>query len=457
MPDLTNIAEFAPKQSSSDVAQTEDAIALAFVRAHGDRFRYAPSMGWLHWDGTRWQRDDKLRHFDIIRAICRVRGEVAESNTENRRLESARVVAAVATLARSDQRIVHTLGEFDANALELNTPAGIVNLADGKMRPHARDLVTKCTAVAPDFAAPREGWHTFLREVFAADVETIDFVRRLLGYFLTGSTSEQVLAFCHGDGANGKSTLLDLLLWIMGDYALKLPSDTLMAKRGERHPTDIAQLQGTRCAVSNEIDEGEYWAESKLKELTGDELLTGRYMRQDFFTFRATHKHIIAGNHRPQVRAMDDAMRRRILLIPFRVKFEGDRRDRELPAKLKADAPAILADLIEAAAEWHRHGLMVPAVVHAASAEYASAMDSLALWLADCCRLDTDAECLAGTLYGSYADWKRARGEQPVSLTRWAEQMGSKGHEKYRNNGTRYRGIDLTTDARHRFETGRNP
>jgi putative DNA primase/helicase len=449
-----NILELDPNKSA-DMANTEDAVALFMVRSYVDTYRFSPGLGWLKWEANRWDRDTKLAHFNIARALSRARGKHAETDSDERRLATAKFVAGVVTLAKSDPRIVHAAEEFDADPLALNTPAGIVDLKTGVLRPHDHDLVTKVAAVSPDFTASRALWHGFLRDVFDGDVDLIDFMRRLLGYFLTGTTREQIIAFFHGTGANGKSTILDLMLWLLGSYACKLPAEALMAKRGDRHPTEIAQLKGVRLAVSNEIDEGEFWAESKLKELTGDQVLTARFMRMDFFTFNATHKHVIAGNHRPQMRAMDDAMRRRLVLVPFRVRFDEARRDRDLPTKLRAAGPAILADIIEGAVEWNRIGLAIPDSVRAASEEYATTMDSLGQWLADCCVVDANAECKASLLYTSYATWKRDRGEQPVSMTRWAEQMGGRRLEKYRNNGMRYRGLDLTPEERHRVEMGR--
>ena len=148
-------------------------------------------------------------------------------------------------------------------------------------------------------------------------------------------------------------------------------------------------------------------------------------------------------------------MRRRILLIPFGVRFEGSRRDNDLPAKLRAAGPAILADLCEGAAEWYRVGLAVPASIRHASAEYAEAMDSLGNWIAECCTTGEGYDCTAKLLYDSYRGWKEARGEKAVSLTRWAEQMGSRGYEKIKSSSVRYTHIDLTGEARHAVEMGK--
>jgi putative DNA primase/helicase len=419
------------QREESALTTTEDALALRFIEQFGDRYRSVPGWGWLRFEGTHWERDQRLRHFDDARAVCRDSGVEDYSNSESRRIASAKTVAAVVQLARADQRIVELPHVFDADPMALNTPAGIVNLREGSIRPHGSEYFTKQTAVAPAFGETPTIWLKFLADVFENDEEVIAFVRRLLGYALTGETREQVIAFFHGDGANGKSTLLDLVLWIMGDYAIKVPSAMLMLQRGTSHPTDVAQLCGTRLAVANEVTEGEHWDEGRVKELTGDMKLTARFMRQDFFQFDATHKFLIAANHRPQVRTMDHAMRRRLLLIPFHARFDGERRDPDMLTKLRAEAGAILAWLIIGAADWHETGLAVPRQVRDASDQYADAMDSLGNWIADCCRCSTDPLDTekAGMLYKSYADWKRGRGEQPVSLTRWGEQMRGRGFD----------------------------
>ena len=433
----------------------EDELALQFVKRHGDDFRSVPGWGWMSFEGTHWLRDARLRHFDAARALCRELGAgVDRSATDEKRLASAKTIAAVVQLARADQRIVVMPEEFDSDPMLLNTPGGVADLRDGSIRPHNRDYLTKLTAVAPDFNRTPTAWLQFLRDVFEGHDDEIRFIRRLLGYSLTGETREQVIAFFHGDGANGKSTLLDVVQGILGSYALKIPSSMLMAQRNVTHPTDVAGLCGVRLAVANEVSEGEHWDEARVKELTGDTRLTARFMRQDFFQFDATHKFIIAANHRPQVRAMDHAMRRRLLLVPFSARFEGARRDPDMLAKLTAEAGAILAWLIVGACDWHESGLMVPERVRAASDEYAAAMDSMGLWLSECCRHTgdlLDSERMRD-LYRSYSDWKHDRGEQPVSQTRWGEQMRSRGFEKYTNNGTRYRGIVLNGSEAQRLQ-----
>jgi putative DNA primase/helicase len=435
------------------VALTEDTLALKFAAQFGENYRHVPGWGWMRWDAMRWIRDTALQHFDDARLVARELGDrPANSHAESRRIASAKTVGAIIQLARADRLLVAMPHEFDAEPMALNTPDGIIDLRTAGTRPHRRDYLTRVTAVSPDFAATPVMWLRFLGEVFAADTAVISFVRRLLGYFATGEVREQILAFFFGDGRNGKSTLIDLLLWLFGDYAMKAPASLLMMQRGERHPTDIASLAGARLAVSNEIDEGAYWDESKLKELTGDIRLTARFMRQDYFAFNATHKHVVAGNHRPQVRSVDAALRRRLLLIPFTAKFEGSRRDPDMLAKLKAEGPAILAWIVQGAQEWHEKGLQAPDTIRQASEDYAVAMDTLGAWIEECCETDPAADAKASLLYHSFHEWKAARGEVAVSETRWGEQMQGRGFERYRSNGSRYRGIRLTAAERCRVE-----
>ncbi len=302
---VVNLAERALQLQTGLGMLSEDELALRFVERFGNDYRSVPGWGWVHFEGTHWTRDTRLRHFDDARGICRELGAVADRGAADaKRLAAAKNVAAVIQLARADQRIVILPEAFDCDRMMLNTPTGVVDLRDGSMRPHARDYLTKRTSVAPTFAVAPATWLQFLADVFGGDDDVVAFVRRLFGYVLTGETREQVVLVFHGDGDNGKSTLLDIVLGIMGDYAIKVPSAMLMAQRGERHPAGVAGLCGVRLAVANEVSEGEHWDEGRVKELSGDMKLTARFMRQDFFQFDATHKFIIAANHRPQVRTI---------------------------------------------------------------------------------------------------------------------------------------------------------
>lgn len=433
------------------VENSEDALALHFATRHEAELRHSPGMDWLYFDGNRWIPDTRMRRYDYSRRLCRSVA-AGQDKKQASKLAAASTVNAVINLARCDQRLVVDADQWDADPAVINTPLGIVNLVTGVVRATRHtDLVTRITEVAP-IAGPAPTWDRFLNSVFPSGVETIDFMQVMLGYCLTGWTREQKLFFLYGKGANGKSTLIDLVEWLLGDYSLKLPASVLMQSKHSTHPTELAQLQGRRLATSSEIEDGQYWAESRIKELTGDEMLSARFMRQDFFQFRQTQKHVICGNYRPRLKGGDMAMQRRMVLVPFTASFEGEKQDKALPDKLKAEAPAILAWIIQGAVKWSREGLTIPKSIQDASAEYMTAMDDLAEWVEDCCDLGASMKESNAMLFASFSDWKKARAEMVPSQATWGERMRQQLMlETYRTSSARgFEGISLKIEEAQR-------
>jgi len=435
---------------------SEDALADKLVNQHGQVLRWTHGMGWMIDNSQVWQRDADMVHFDRARGVCRLASSDVDDEKLQRKVTTAATVAAVVKLAQTDPRIVVPVSSWDADPLALNTPGGIVDLRTGAMRPRgADDYVTQVTTVAPDIKGVAPVFERFMLEIFTGDTELVSFMQRALGYCLTGDRREQVLLFAHGDGANGKSTFIDLVRKLAGTYATNLPADELMASRNEKHKTGIASLRGRRMAVSSELEEGQFWNESLLKSLTGDETMSARFMRQDFFEFTMTHKHLIVGNFKPRLRGGDPAMARRLLLIPFAAKFEGDRRDKLLGAKLLAEAPAILGWIIRGAVKWHSNGLLPPERVRAASAEYLAEHDDLALWAEECCH--RSGEGRASDLYASFSLWKQSRGEHASSMTSWGSRVaGLPGLSKRKSHGTTaYTGLSLRSDELEKVNAAR--
>lgn len=429
------------------VQNSEDALALDFATHQESHLRYTAGMDWLHFNGSVWKLDKRLQRYDYARQLCR---SVA-SGLDDRsacKIAAAGTVSSVLSLARSDQRLVVDADQWDSDFSVLNTPGGIVDLLTGEIRPTRHtDLVTRITEVPP-IPGQAPTWERFLSSVFLDDAAVIDFIQSLLGYCLTGSTREQKLFFFFGKGSNGKSTLLDLVEWILGDYSLKLPAAVLMQSKHSSHPTELAQLQGRRLATSSEIEDGQYWAESRIKELTGDEMLSARFMRQDFFQFRQTQKHIICGNYRPRLKGGDAAMQRRMVLVPFEAAFEGKEQDKHLPDKLRAEAPAILHWIIQGAVKWYAQGLTIPDRIRAASAEYMHTMDDLTEWVEDCCDIGPDARESNKYLFASFSAWKLERAEKVPSINTWSERMRQQLKlEQYRTKKVRgFAGIALTPE-----------
>jgi putative DNA primase/helicase len=420
---------------------SDDALALQFTDRLGNGARYVAAWSrWLFFDGVRWREDATLRAFSEARTICREAASGSRSTKVAAKVKSAVTVAAVERLARADRRHAATADQWDVDPWLLNTPSGTVDLHTGKLRPaHRDDYMTKSTAVAPAGGCPL--WRAFLERIFR-DLELIKFVQRSLGYALTGSTSAHALFFSYGTGANGKGTLINTVTAILGDYASVAPMETFTARFGERHPTDLAMLRGARLVASQETEQGRAWAEARIKALTGGDPISARFMRADFFTFNPQFKLWIAGNHKPSLRGVDEAMRRRFNLIPFTETIPAAERDAELPAKLKAEWPGILAWMVEGCLEWQRVGLAPPSAVTAATAEYFAEEDVFGGWLEEFIR--PAYESATETTADLFASWKRyaeAAGESAGSKKELTANLKERGFVPHRIGHTRARGF----------------
>lgn len=416
---------------------TEDALAAAFSDLHADDWRHVALWGaWLTWTGTRWEREGTLRAFDLARRVCRTAANRANSNKVRAKLSQASTVAAVERLARADRRHATTTEVWDRDPWLLNTPAGVVDLRAGAVAPHDRALhMTKITTAAPAGDCPT--WLAFLAQVTGGDVELQAYLRRVVGYALTGVTTEHALFFLYGTGANGKSVFANTLTALLGDYATVAPMDMFMATTGDRHPTDMAGLRGARIVTSIETEQGSRWAESKLKALTGGDRITARFMRQDFFEFSPQFKLLVAGNHKPSIRNVDEAMRRRLHMVPFTVTIPSAQRDKRLPERLLSERDGILAWALQGCLEWQRVGLRPPPKVLAATDEYFEAEDAFGRWLDECCeRVAQHVEATAA-LYASWKAWAEANGEFVGSIKRFSQTLSARDFFPHRTAALR--------------------
>ncbi|MEF9387777.1 phage/plasmid primase, P4 family [Ralstonia solanacearum species complex bacterium KE056] len=429
---------------------TEDALALAFTRRYHRDWRYVAAWGrWLVWDGHRWRTEDTLAATDLIRNVCRHAAVNADNPKLAAKLATSGTVGGVERLARADRRHAATTSEWDADPWLLNTPGGVVDLRTGRQRPPDRDdRMTKITTATPGGDCPI--WRQFLAEVTGGDAELQAYLQRMAGYALTGSTQEHALFFLYGTGANGKSVFLNTLSTILGDYAANAAMDTFMETRTDRHPTDMAGLRGARFVAAIETEQGRRWAESKVKNLTGGDKISARFMRQDFFEFFPQFKLFVAGNHKPAIRNIDEAMKRRLHLIPFTVTVPPERRDKHLQQKLLAERDGILAWAVQGCLDWQRLGrLDPPQQVLDATEEYFEAEDALGRWLDERCVREANAKSLTAELFNDWKPWAEAAGEFAGSQKRFADLLLTRGVEKWRNTaGLRgFRGIGLKHPA----------
>ncbi|MCL7429398.1 phage/plasmid primase, P4 family [Streptomyces sp. YS415] len=447
---------------------TDRGNARLFVALYAREFRYVPGHGWYRWAGCRWRLDEDD-------AALWAAGEMAESLAERdvtgrhstaalgrnrRRALSTSGMKAVLEQAKSAPGMALSPAALDADPYALCTPAGVVDLRTGEVarpdperHPHAR-----CTAVAPqDMPTPR--WDRFLTDTFGDDAEglrMIAYLHELLGYSITGDVGAQVMPFLYGQGKNGKSVLLDVMMKLLGDYADAAPPGFLMAQPFEGHPTDLAELHGRRIVVCSELRPGDRFDEARVKLLTGGDRLKARRMRQDFFSFRPTHKLWLLGNHRPEVGTGGFAFWRRIRVIPFERVVADDRTVENLADVLvREEGPGILRWLVAGARRYLNgsRDLAGPERVRTATDAYAQTEDHTGRFLEECCRLDPSTRTEQTLLYNAYRSWCRPEGASPLSSRAFAARVrdaaGLAGPRDMILSNQRkfYPGVDLVTAA----------
>lgn len=451
-PDHFDTVEAAPRQTSEAPEEapvySDQWLAERVVGQRRGELRFVPAMGkWLVWDTSRWFVDTELLAEDAIKQELRVVADQAirQGTTLAEKKKAGAVAisicsgskaAAVGTLVKSDRRVAVGVDSLDHDGWALNTPGGIVDLRTGVVTAATPDtLCTKSTSVPADFSGHCPQWHRFLDETTRRDAELIGYLKRLAGYCLTGSTREQQLTFIHGPGGNGKSVFLNVLSGILGDYACVASMDAFTHSFGDKHPTDIAMLVGARLVTASETRGGKRWDEARLKSLTGSEPVTARFMRQNNFTYTPYFKLIFVGNHKPEIRDVDQAMRRRIHIVPFTV--EPKVVDHDLGLKLRAEWPAILAWMIEGCQEWQREGLNAPEVVRTSSADYFSEQDTTGRWLEEECELTKDGFTTLRDLFTSWREWCNRLGEPTGTDRQFSQSLANRGYTRRKDSRTR--------------------
>lgn len=424
-----------PAQTEHAVWATDDALALAFTGRYADDWRYCAQWGkWLVWTGNRWQADETLLVAHLIRQVCRDASVKADSHRLAAKLAASSTVGGVERLTRSDRRHASTSEEWDADPWLINTAGSVVDLQTGRMRPHERsDRMTKIATATPRGLCPL--WRAFLVDVTGGDADLAAYLQRVVGYCLTGVTSEHALFFLYGTGANGKSVFVNVITTILGDYAANAPMDTFMETRTDRHPTDLAGLRGARFVSSIETEQGRRWNESKVKAITGGDKVSARFMRQDFFEYVPQFKLVIAGNHKPSIRNVDEAMKRRLHLIPFTVTIPLERRDGKLTEKLLKERDGILAWATDGCGLWRQLGLKPPKVVVDATDEYFDEEDAIGEFIDEECQRHPQARVSVADAFQRWQEWANRRGEY-IGTSRWLmQQLCNRGFERTRLHG----------------------
>jgi putative DNA primase/helicase len=435
--------------------------AERLIDAYGTDLRYCVTWSqWLVWNGRYWQPDEtgEINRLakKTVRGIyqeaaqcdddarCRAMGKHAVSS------ETASRVAAMILLARYEVGIPVEADSLDTNPFLLCCENGTLNLKTGRLQPHRReDLITKCVNAPYDPSATCPQWYAHI-ERFLPDPDVRAFLRRACGYTLTGDVSERVCFIMHGTGSNGKSVLIETLAAMMGKYAMRTPVETLMTKRDGGIPNDVARLKGARLVHASETEEGKRLAESFVKEITGGDTVSARFMRGEWFDFKPELKLWLRTNHKPVIRGTDQAIWDRLPLIPFMVRIpdEEKRPLRDVMDELRAEMPGILAWAVSGCQEWLKTGLAMPAAVRAATETYRSEMDTLGSFMEDRCILG-HYEVNSSLLYDAYKAWCEASGEYCGSQKWLGGRLTERGFDRYKRSGAYWwRGLGLTDDSK---------
>jgi putative DNA primase/helicase len=436
--EVDNIAKLAEQQERGfKELITEDSVALEFTQRHRDKLRFDHNIGkWFVWIGTHWQREQTKLAFSWAREL--VRELTAAESVKCRAVASKTSFAAgVERFTQSDRAFAVTADIWDQDFYLLGTPGGTVDLRTGELRPaRPEDYITKTTAVTPAATAECPRWMQFLREATSNDDGLITFLHQFSGYVLTGDIKEHALVFVYGPGGNGKGVFQNTVGGILKDYCATAAMETFTASPSDRHPTDLAMLRGARLVTASETEEGRAWAEGRIKQMTGGDPISARFMRQDFFTFRPQFKLFIIGNHKPSLRNVDDAARRRFNIVLF--TYKPPVRDLDLEKKLEAEWPGILRWMIDGCLACQRGGLSRPRVVLDATEEYFTEQDSITQWIEERC--ETGQGTLADTsthLFKSWSSWAVANGEKPGTTKWFAQALRRLGFKQFRKNKAR--------------------
>lgn len=422
LPRAIEEGESQPRNSDGDEPRSQITMANAWCERHGHARAHNHTNGrWHRYDGESglWRPDEKRETFHEVAGVVHEQGGGAA------RYSNAGFIRGTETMAAAMPGIACTHEAFDRDPLLLGTPSGPLDLTTGRRLPPDPELmITKATSIAPASGEPKK-WLAFLAQSTGQDAAMIEFLQRVAGYMLTGLTIEQALFFIYGDGGNGKGVFVNTISNIMGDYAVTSAMETFTASRNERHTTELAMLHGARAVMASETEKGRAWAESRIKQLTGGDKITARFMRQDNFTFEPQFKLLIIGNFHPVLNTVDDAMRRRFNIIPFTRKPKVV--NKRLEEELEAEYPQILNWMIEGCLKWREAGLERPQAVVDATADYFEEQDLFGQWLEEFCEAEPGAVAYTKDLFHSWAAFADEAKEEAGSVKGFGGMMTKRG------------------------------
>lgn len=437
--------------------------AERFVDLFGENVRYCyTEKKWYFYNSMRWSIDNLgviLRMADKCVEAMKAEAKLYLQADEESGGDMAKAFEKHMKSSRSNKskkamlnEIEHHLPilpiQMDRYKMALNTPSGIINLKNGDVKAHNPEYYfTKITSVDCAEAADCPRWLAFLDDIFAGDKDLIRYIQKAVGYSLTGSTAEQCAFFLYGTGRNGKSTFIDVIRDVFGDYAANIQPETIMVKSSQSNAinSDIARLKGARLVTSVEPNEGVRLNEGLLKQLTGDDTVTARKLYSEEFEFKPEFKLWMATNHKPIIRGTDTGIWRRIHMIPFNVQIPEDKVDKNLTHKLKAEMAGIFKWCIDGCLMWQREGLQMPAAVLKSVREYRREMDVISAFIEDKCTLEGTVQ--ASMLYAAYASWADSNNEYCMSNTKFSTELAKRFEKVRGKNYNFFNGISLSKEC----------
>ncbi|MDR0475968.1 MAG: DUF5906 domain-containing protein [Treponema sp.] len=436
---------------SGNVQFTDATNARRLFDEHGKDIRYlAAWKKWIVWNGACWETDEggALVHEKGLAMVRNIYNELLKTDDPRERIEIEKYAIVSESTRRRESLIkaAQWLNELnikpealDANPWALNVKNGTLDLDKGLFKKHRReDMITKCANVEFDANADCPLWKQFIREIMDYKTELIDFLQTAIGWAITGDISEQLMFILFGSGANGKSTFLNTVMYILGDYATATPTETFMKKSNDQSTNDIARLRGIRFVTTTEAEQGRRLSEPLIKKITGNDQMTARFLYGEYFNFTPTFKIFMATNHKPLIKGTDHGIWRRIKLIPFTTRIEEERQDKHLEQKLRGEASGILNWILLGTEKWKREGLKTPAAVLNATDEYKNEMDVIGIFIKECCTQGAGVSIRIRELFKAYQEWCEQNNEHAVSERFLGLRLKEMGFEQTRTSEARF-------------------
>ncbi len=431
----------------ADMSQDDLAHHLFNEQWSGKKLYIPEKNRWATWDGKRWKlasnKNDQITQ--LRKDLRNVPG--SEDPAKRKRLGENKNIMAIDTLMKTNEGAARSICDWDNDPFILGTPTCLVDLKTGECRPRkATDYLLNATVFDPaEKSAKPNRWLSFLDKITDGDADLVEFLQLLSGYAATGSAKEHKVFFAYGAGRNGKSTWLNTLAAILSDdYAKVIPPKLLLDKKTEQHATDLAHLANARLARASELPVGKVWDEALLKQITGGDPITARLMRQDNFTFIPQCTLIVDANNAPSIRGVDEAIRRRMCVIPFKVTIKAEDVDLDLSAKLLNEGPEILRWIIEGAVKWNTCGLKAPDAVNEASYEYLDAEDTLGNFLQERFIRNSEAKISNNQLHEMFQTFLATQGLGSWTANSLSKEMRKRGYLSYKSGSERgFKGLQI--------------